>query len=121
MLTLHLQLSFVVKVDITHDGAYSIYMNGIQWLQSAPTYFYVDGGRKNLSDGSLHKNSTSAGNGLDQLGKFRFVRFSYTAGKYSIDCSIREYSDDFVIFDQVSGEDAFEPIFRARSVDTSGR
>lgn len=76
-------------------------MNGLRWLQSAPTYFIIDGERKNASDKSLILNETYSGQGTDQLGKFEFTNFNYMARHYTIDCKINIYNDDIALFSQV--------------------
>ncbi|XP_070579108.1 uncharacterized protein [Ptychodera flava] len=59
-----------LQIDMKADGQYSIAINGETWLNSAPTFFVVDG-TKFSSPGNLKLlNISSSSQGADILGNF---------------------------------------------------
>ena len=91
-----------VGLNLTTSGDYNININFFRWLESAPTYFRIEGKQYNASDKSLYINASYSENGVDEFGAYQRVRYRYYAGKTIIDCSINTYDDsNFVVFEQV--------------------
>lgn len=94
---------FSVNLNTSTSGYYNVNLNFFRWLQSAPTYFIVDGTRYNLSDKSLYSNASYGGNGVDEFGFYQSIRYRYYVGKTIIDCSINTYdTGNHIVFEQVS-------------------
>ncbi|VDI03427.1 Hypothetical predicted protein [Mytilus galloprovincialis] len=93
--------SINLNLNISTSGYYNVNLNFFRWLQSAPTYFIVDGTRYNLSDKSLYSNASYGGNGVDEFGFYQSIRYRYYVGKTIIDCSINTYdTGNHIVFEQ---------------------
>ncbi|XP_070576650.1 uncharacterized protein [Ptychodera flava] len=92
-----LRTSNGLEVDLRTDGQYSIAINGEIWLNSAPTFFFVDGA-KFSSPGNLKLlNISNVRQGADVLGAFEFWTLNWQAdaksGSKKIVTEVRAYKD----------------------------
>lgn len=85
------------------NGTYSLYVNGKEWLKSAPTFFRDSGKLFTAEDGSLKLFYTVHEVGVDKLGNFTTSDYLYWAGKKEMFVSIRQYdhAPNLVVFIQV--------------------
>lgn len=85
------------------NGTYSLYVNGKEWLKSAPTFFRDSGKLFTAEDGSLKLFYTVHEVGVDKLGNFTTSDYLYWAGKKEMFVSIRQYDDpNILVFIQVN-------------------
>ena len=92
-----------VKITDSKTAAFSVLVDGAEWLTSADTRFFVDGAWHNASAGSLTLTNSSTGHGSDIHGDYDEQLFSWTAGSSTpIETKIRVYNgfDSFVVFEQ---------------------
>lgn len=94
---------FLVTVNVTETGEYALQVNGVTWLQNAPTFFNENGTKYSTEDGSLNLTTQlTTYNGADRLGDFIAYKFQYTASSGQMLVTIKDYSPQpYVIFEQV--------------------
>ncbi|XP_041369520.1 uncharacterized protein LOC121383515 [Gigantopelta aegis] len=78
-------------IDISTDGTYSILVNGVTWLRSAPTFFNAAGKTYSLGDKTLKIRSITLSSGSDKLGQWKDDCTHFTARNYNITGCIRTY------------------------------
>ncbi|XP_070576651.1 uncharacterized protein [Ptychodera flava] len=93
-----------LSTHVSNDGRHAVLINNTVWLNSAKTFFFIDGTRYS-SDGSLNLTSTSSGDGRDVLGKFQYVAMvwkPYTkTGQKEIKTVVKTYSDlPLIVYEQ---------------------
>ncbi|XP_063423508.1 uncharacterized protein LOC134707561 isoform X1 [Mytilus trossulus] len=89
-------------VNVTDTGGYALQVNGVTWLQNAPTFFNENGTKYSTEDGSLNLTTQlTTYHGADTVGDFIGYKFQYTASSGQMMVTIKDYSPQpYVIFEQ---------------------
>ncbi|VDI03306.1 Hypothetical predicted protein [Mytilus galloprovincialis] len=89
-------------VNVTYTGGYALQVNGVTWLQNAPTFFNENGTKYSNEDGSLKLTTQlTTYHGADRVGDFIGYKFQYTASSGQMMVTIKDYSPQpYVIFEQ---------------------
>ena len=91
------------KISITSDGHYSVSVNAQKWLDSAHTFFQVNGQKYTTLFGNLKIANVSSSSGKDVLGNWCSTDFMFVADSTRILGKIKEYADyPLVVFEQVT-------------------
>ncbi|XP_071111597.1 uncharacterized protein [Haliotis cracherodii] len=91
-------------ISVVTNGTYSIQVNNVTWLSSAPIFFHVGGKTYSTEDNSLKLNATTGHNGLDRLGQWQTTCYNMVAGASSIFGCFKTYISPnlpIVIFQQI--------------------
>lgn len=93
-----------MTIQVTPRGSYGVQLNGITWLQSAPTFFNGNGSKFSTEDGSLnHTQGQVTYNGCDDIGPFFAHSFQFSADSGLLNATIKSYNDEgYIVFSQVT-------------------
>ncbi|ESO98847.1 hypothetical protein LOTGIDRAFT_158797 [Lottia gigantea] len=91
-----------LSITINKDGSYTVNVNGEPWLESSAIYFYAEGRRVSMGDGSLKIASTFMDNGYDSVGQYGKTCWRFEIESKYIDTCFKQYMEPtpFIIFEQ---------------------